>query len=515
MSAVAFARADERQSTSERVIVTFGLMCATLMMTIDQTIANVALPHLQGSLSASQDQITWVLTSYIVATAIMTPLSGWLALKIGRRPMFLFCIAGFVAASILCGMATSLPEIVVFRILQGFAGAGMQPLSQAAMVDMWPGPMLPRVMSIWASVTVVGPIAGPTLGGWLTENYSWRWVFYINLPIGALAFIMVFLFMRGGDGGRARPFDFLGFAALVLFTSSLQLMLDRGPGQDWFDSREIWFEAVLAACGFYVFIAQSLTAEHPFFHRDLMQDRNYVSSLIFGFCVTFALFSIAALMPTLMQTLLGYSAFQSGQVTMASGLGSLTAFALVPWMTRRLGYRPTIAIGITLVFVALWRMAHFDLSMTANQIRVASVIQGFGIGMVFNPIAVLSYTTLPGHLRTEAAVLANVVRTMGGSIGIATLTALLIRQSATAHERLAANIVPSDPVVRAALPPSFDSTVGGLASVNAEVTRQGMMMGYDAVFAWLCLGIAMLMPLLLLIRPTKSASSQLSDGAGH
>ena len=219
---------------ANRIPITGALMLATLMNTLDSPIANVALPHMQGSLSASQDQIFWVLTSYIIATAIMTPLSGWLSLKIGRKPMFLASIAAFTVASMLCGIATNLPEIVIFRLIQGIAGASLMPLSQTVMLDIFPPAQVPRVMSIWSAAVIMGPIVGPGLGGWLTENLSWRWVFYINLPIGILAFLGVYLFMERDRGGLQRPFDFLGFGALAIFVGAFQLMMDRGSDRDWF-----------------------------------------------------------------------------------------------------------------------------------------------------------------------------------------------------------------------------------------------------------------------------------------
>lgn len=288
-----------------RVVATAGMMLATTMTALDTTIANVALPNIQGSLSASQDQITWVLTSYIVATAIMTPFSGWLALKFGRRPLFLVSIATFVGASILCGIATTLPEMVLFRLLQGFAGAGMVPISQAAVADLWPRKHMPRVMAVWTAVTMVGPILGPTLGGLLTENFTWRWVFYINVPIGLAAFALVFLTLEADRGRHQRPFDLLGFTALVLCTGAIQLMADRGPDADWFESREIWLYAVLGVCSLYVFVLQTLTADHPFFHRGVFADRNFVATSALNFMLAVVLFGTSALLPTFMQSVLG------------------------------------------------------------------------------------------------------------------------------------------------------------------------------------------------------------------
>jgi DHA2 family multidrug resistance protein len=500
-------RVSTQQDLAGKALATAGLLLAVVMQAIDSTIANVALPHMQGSLSASQDQITWVLTSYIVANAIMTPFTGWLALKIGRKPMFLAAIVSFVAASVLCGIASNLPEMVLFRLLQGFAAAGMMPLSQAALLDIWSAEMMPSIMSIWSAMIMVGPIIGPTLGGFLTEHANWRWVFYINVPIGAVAFLLVSGFLEQNEGGRERPFDALGYAALVLFTAASQLMLDRGPTLDWFDSREVCAEAVIAVCGLYVFVAQMLTARQPFFHRDVFADRNFMTCVFLNFCIAVVLYSTNALMPSFMQNLMGYTAEQSGGVSMYRGLGASLAFLIVPWMARKFRPRPTILLGMLVSFAGLWRMAHFDLSMTAKTIRIASCLQGFGMGLMSNPLAVLSYATIHREHRTEASVFSAVTRTMGGSIGIAALQALLIRDSAAAHEGLAAGIVPSDPVIRWTLPHVFDRAGGALDALNAEITRQGSMMAYDTVFAWMALVSLLIAPLLLILRPAGSKPS--------
>jgi DHA2 family multidrug resistance protein len=490
-----------------RVVATGGLMLAILMQALDSTIANVALPHMMGSLSASQDQIIWILTSYIVATAIMTPFSGWLALKIGRKPLFLGSIAIFVAASVLCGMATNLPEMVLFRLLQGFAGAGMMPLSQAAVYDLWTPKAIPRVMSIWSAMIMVGPIMGPTLGGFLTENFSWRWVFYINVPVGTLAFAMIYSSLPGNDGGRQRPFDFMGFIALVLFTGGIQLMVDRGPSLDWFGAREIWGEAVIALMGLYVFIAQMATAKHPFFPREVLHDRNFMAATTMLFFTSVLLFSTNALMPSFMQNLLGYSALQSGEASMYRGLGSISAFLIAPWLARMLRPRPTVCLGVLTASLALWSMSHFDLSMTAANIKITGALLGFGMALMSNPLSVLSYATIGAGLRTEAAVFNNVVRTMGSSLGIATLQAVLTERSATAHARLTEGIIQSDPVVRWRLPDLFNGASGGLEALNAEITRQGSMMAYDTVFSWMAFASLFLLPLLLILRPARRAET--------
>ncbi|RAK56296.1 EmrB/QacA family drug resistance transporter [Phenylobacterium soli] len=477
-------------------------MLATLMNTLDSTIANVALPHIQGSVSAAQDQITWVLTSYIIATAIMTPLSGWLSQKIGLKRMLLISVGGFTAASMLCGIATSLPEIVIYRLLQGIAGASLMPLSQATMLNIYPQRMIPRVMSIWSAAVILGPIIGPTLGGWITENLTWRWVFYINLPIGILAFLGIYTFMAHDEGGRERPFDFLGFGSIVMFVLGFQILLDRGPSQDWFQSKEIWIEAIIAAIGLWVFVIQTATSEHPFFHRDLAKDSNFVASTVFGFFVGALLFSTSALLPSFMQNLLGYSAMQSGVASVTRGVGSLISFLAIPWLVQKFGARLVLFVGVLLNIWAAWDMAQFDLSMTAEPIMIAGFIQGMGTGLMFAPLNTLGYATLDPRHRTEGTIVATMARSLGSSAGISVVQAMLIRDGAMAHQRLAERVTIGDPVLPSVLPKFMDpNTASGLQVLNGEITRQGMMVSYDNVFSWIALSVVLLAPLILLLKP--------------
>jgi DHA2 family multidrug resistance protein len=487
--------------------ITGALMLATLMNTLDSTIANVALPHIQGSVSAAQDQITWVLTSYIIATGLMTPLSGWLAQKIGRKRMFLYSIVGFTIASMLCGIATSLPEIVIFRLMQGVAGASMMPLSQAVMLDMYPPKQIPQVMAIWSSAVILGPIVGPALGGFLTENFSWRWVFYINVPIGILAFAGLYIFMDKDEGGRQRPFDFLGFGALVAFIAGLQLMLDRGPSQDWFSSKEIWVEATMAAVGLWVFLVQTLTTNHPFFHRDLAKDRNYVTTTVFGFLTGALLFSSSALLPSMMQNLLGYSALQSGYASMPRGLGSLMAFLSVPMLLQRFGPRPVLFTGLVISTLALWQMSRFDLSMTAEPIMISGLVQGLGTGLLFAPLNTLAYASLSPVHRTEGTVLSTMCRSLGSSVGISVMQAGLISRTAAAHAALAEHVQPSSPVYMAVNPSFMNPTnTIGAEILNGEVTRQAGMIAYNFMFGSMIFVVCFMFPLLLLLRPPARAA---------
>jgi DHA2 family multidrug resistance protein len=490
-----------------RVPITIALMMATVMNSLDTTIANVALPHIQGSISASPDQITWVLTSYLIATAIMTPLSGWLSVRIGRKTLFMISIAGFTLASMLCGIANSLGEIVLFRLLQGVFGASLIPLSQAVVLDLYPPQQVGQVMALWGAAAILGPIFGPALGGWLTDNLSWRWVFYINLPIGILAFSGIFLFMKGGGGSKSRPFDFIGFGALAVLISAFQLVLDRGPSQDWYSSTEIWTETIVAVVAGWIFLVQTLTAARPFFDRALALDRNFVTCSVFGFFIGILLFSTMALLPPMMQELMGYPALTSGLVSMPRGLGSFVAMFAVGRLIGRVDTRLILFTGLSLSTLALWQMSQFDLSMGAMPIMISGVVQGLGIGLIFVPLSTLAFATLAPRHRPEATGVYTLLRSLGSSVGISVMEGLWTANTQVVHSSLAAHIDPSDPVTRAALPPMMSLThPGGLEALNGEITRQAAMVAYVDDFRVMMLITLGVMPLLLLMRTPRYAS---------
>ena len=504
----------EPRDAANRWPITISIMLATVMNSLDTTIANVALPHIQGSVSAGPEQIGWVLTSYIVAAAIMTPLTGWLAVRIGRKRLFLVSIAGFVVASMLCGIATSLPELVAFRLLQGVFGAALIPLSQAVLLDINPPEKHGQAMAIWGAGAILGPILGPVLGGYLTQNFSWRWCFYINLPIGILALLGVFLFISRDRPMRGRPFDFIGFGMLTLFVGAFQLVLDRGPGEDWFSSTEIWTETILAAVGLWVFIAHTLTAEHPFFDRRLARDRNFVTASVFGFFVGILLFATLALLPPMMQTLMGYPVLTSGLVTMPRGLGSFVAMFVVGRLVGRVDTRLILATGLVLSGIALWQMMHFDLSMTSRPIIVSGLIQGLGIGLLFVPLSTLAFATLPPDLRPEGSGVYTLVRNLGSSVGISIMQALLVSNTQTMHESLAGKIVLTDPVVRDNLPAMFNpGTESGISALNAEITRQATMVAYVDDFKLMFVITILCMPMLLLMRRPRRGGGEPAHAA--
>ncbi len=489
------------RDVANRIPITVGLMLATVMNSLDTTIANVALPHMAGSVSASQDQITWVLTSYIIAAAIMTPLSGWLSNRFGRKIVFLLSIAGFTIASMLCGVAHSLAEIVIFRLLQGLCGAALIPLSQAVVLDIYPPSQVGQVMAIWGAGAILGPIFGPVLGGWLTDNFSWRWVFFINLPIGILAFAAVWFFMSRDRSETSRPFDFLGFGALVVFIGSLQLMLDRGPTLDWFSSPEIWTECLLALAGLWVFLTQTLTARHPFFDRALALDRNFVTCNVFGFFIGIFLFSTMALLPPVMQGPMGYSVFGAGLVMMPRGLGSFLAMFVVGRLVGRVDTRLILMAGLGLCSLALLQMSHFSLTMDAWPFVTSGIIQGLGIGLLFVPLSVTAFATLPASMRSEGTAVYTLIRNMGSSVGISLMEALDTQQAAVAHADMASQLSPGNPS-QSALMPSMGNS---LAALNGEITRQASMVALVDVFRLMLLLTICIAPLLLIMRKPKAA----------
>jgi DHA2 family multidrug resistance protein len=490
-----------QDSLMQRVLATAGIMLATLTYTLDTTIANIALPHMQGSISASGDQMIWVLTSYMVASAIMTPLSGWLSLRIGRKFLFQLSTLTFMVASMLCGAATNLPQMVAFRVLQGIAGASLLPLSQSLMLDMWPVKRIPVVMAVWSGVVTAAPIIGPTLGGYLTDTLSWRWAFYINVPLDLAAVAIVQVFLTREDGGQQRPFDLLGFLGIVMFSVGIQLTMDRGEIKDWFDSTEVQIEATVAALGLYLFMLQMFTARHPFFQRELFRDRNFNFSMVMTLLLGSTLFASAAFLPVMMQQLFGYSATHAGYVTMPRGYGSLLAVLFAPLLIARIGARTTMLLGIVVSAGALWQMGHFELSMDESMMQVSGFLQGVGSGLSFNPMSVLSFATLHASRRTEASVVGNMMRSISGSTGIAFYATLQLRQTATLRDHLVAHVVPGNAIIDMRLPDLWGGD--GLVALSNEVNRQAAMIGYNNAFGYMCLSSLLLLPLVLLMRPSR------------
>ena len=489
-----------KTAVAHRGLITVSVMLATIMQALDTTIANVALPHMQGSLQAAQDQITWVLTSYIVAAAIATPLTGWLTGRYGRRAVFLASIVGFTVASALCGMAGSLWQIVLARLLQGLFGAALVPLSQAVLLDINPREKVGQAMAVWGAGIMIGPILGPMLGGWLTEAYDWRWVFYINLPVGLLAWWGLWRYLPESKPGGER-LDIFGFATLSIAIGALQLFLDRGQQLDWFGSAEIMLEAAIAVAAFAFFVAHTWTATGvSFFDRALLKDRNFVTGLFFAFIVGMILYGTMALLPTFLQSLMDYPVVYTGIVTAPRGIGTMLAMMLVGRILQKVDVRLVMGVGFALIAVALWQMTGMTLQMDSRLVIVSGFIQGLGVGFTFVPLSTAAFATLPARLRHDGTPVFSLLRNIGASVGISIVQALLAVNAAGAHERLSEFISSSNPVL-GTLPPALDpSTAAGLALLNGEVTRQATLIAYLGDFRVMMVMAIVAIPLLLLIR---------------
>jgi DHA2 family multidrug resistance protein len=484
-------------------------MLANIMQGVDNTIANVALPHIQGSLSASQDQIAWVLTSYIVAAAIMMPLTGWLAGRLGIKYVFLVCVGGFTIASALCGAATSLEQLVLFRALQGICGAGLIPLSQATLLQINPPERHGHAMAVYGIGTIMGPISGPLLGGWLTENYSWRWIFYINLPIGVIAALGIMTFIRYNRNVRREPFDILGFLALSVGVGGLQLMLDRGELKDWFHSTEIWVEAMITALGFYLFaVHTATTGERSFLNRDLLKSPNFIAGTMLMFSVGAIMTGTLALLPSMLQQLMNYPVFTTGLVTAPRAFGTMVAMFAVARVINKVDNRLIILFGFLLTAFAMWQMTGFSLLMDPQPIIVTGLVQGFGLGCTFVPLNIMALSTLPRHIMTQATAIRSLMRNLGGSVGISVLIATLTENTQTIHSRLIETLRPDNPLLRTPVfGPAYSLTApNGIAALNAEVTRQAAMIAYIDDFRMMMLMALCSLPLLLLLRDKQPVS---------
>ncbi len=496
-----------------RGLITASIMLATVMQALDTTIANVALPHMQGALSATLDQVGWVLTSYIIAAAIMTPPTGFLAARFGRKRVFMVAVSGFTIASMLCGAATSLNEMVLFRLLQGAFGAGLVPLSQAVLLDTYPRERHASAMAMWGVGVMVGPILGPTLGGYLTEVYNWRWVFYINLPFGLLALLGILTFVPETKADRSRPFDWFGFTLLSLAIGALQLMLDRGQSQDWFTSTEIIVESVLSALFLYMFIVHMLTDRRPFLEPGLFKDRNFSIGLVFIFVVGIILLATLALLPPFLQNLMGYPVVTTGFVLAPRGVGTMIAMLMVGRLAGKVDPRAMIFTGLSLTALSLWEMSHFTLQVDTWSIVRTGVTQGLGLGFIFVPLSTITFATLKPQWRTEGTAMFSLMRNIGSSIGISIMVTLLARNTQANHALLASALTPFNSALQAAGQIWSPGTAAGAAALNGEVTRQAAAIAYLADFRMMMWVTLLAMPLLFFLRKPAHTARETEPAA--
>jgi MFS transporter, DHA2 family, multidrug resistance protein len=497
-------RGEAAPPVANRGMITISIMLANIMQGVDNTIANVALPHIQGSLSASQDQIAWVLTSYIVAAAIMMPLTGWLAGRFGIKYIFLASVAGFTIASALCGAAENLSQLVFYRAVQGVCGAGLIPLSQATLLRINPPERHGQAMAVFGIGTIMGPISGPLLGGWLTQNYSWRWIFYVNLPVGILCTLGIMVFIRHTRNVRSEQFDLFGFITLSLGVGALQLMLDRGELKDWFRSNEIWIEATVAALSFYLFaVHTATTGERSFLNRSLLKNTNFVAGTMLMFAVGLIMTGTLALLPTMMQQLMGYPVFTTGLVTAPRAFGTMVAMFAVARVINRIDNRLIIMFGFLLTSYAMWQMTGFSLSMDPRPIIISGLIQGFGLGCTFVPLNILALSNLPRHILTQGTAIRSLMRNLGGSIGISVLVATLSENTQIVHSRLIETLRPDNPLIHGLAPRYSLTTPTGVAALNHEVTRQAAMVAYINDFKLMMIIALLSVPILLFLREAR------------
>ncbi|WP_102222963.1 DHA2 family efflux MFS transporter permease subunit [Acidimangrovimonas sediminis] len=500
------------EEVPHRGLITVSIMLGTIMQVLDTTIANVALPSMMGDLGASQDTINWVLTSYIVAAAIMTPVTGWLADRFGRRELFLYSIVGFVIFSMACGLAWNIEVMVLFRLLQGVFGAAIVPLSQTFLLDINPRERHGQAMAIWGAGIMVGPIIGPTLGGYLTETFNWRYVFFVNLPVGILAFLGSAAYLPR-IATRLRSFDFFGFAMLSLGVGALQLLLDRGGEVDWFNSVEIWIELGLSVTGFWVFMVHIMTGEDTFIDPGIFRDRNFVTGLIFIFVIGVILLASLALLPPMLSNIFGYPTITTGVVMAPRGVGTMISMLLVGRLVKFIDARILVVAGLLLAAWSLWIMAGFSPQMDDFDIIVSGVIQGLGLGLVFVPLSTVAFATLDSRYRTDGTALFSLTRNIGSSIGISAVSAILTRNIQVNHTELVGSITPYSQNLQAQLPTAAKGDPTMLGVVDNLVNQQAAMISYVDDFKlmmFVCLA-AILLAFFMRSPKAKTASKDIPD----
>jgi MFS transporter, DHA2 family, multidrug resistance protein len=497
-----------------RNMVTICAMTATIMQALDTTIANVALPYMQGTLSASQDQINWVLTSYIVAAAIMTAPVGWIANRFGRKRIFIICSAGFTIASVLCGLAQDINQMVLFRLLQGVFGAALVPLSQAVMLDMYSLQERAKAMSIWGMGVMMGPIMGPSLGAWLTETYSWHWVFFVNIPFGFITVLGLIVFMDETKQDSNLKFDWFGFSALAVAIGSLQLALDRGEQLGWLESNEIIIEFIVSGIGFYYFFAHSLTTSRPFIQFALFRDRNFLTGCIFMTVMGLVLYSTMALASPYLQNVIGYPIITAGVLLASRGCGTFVAMMIVGRLMRFIEARTLIITGLSLTAASLYYMTFWTDQTGVPEIVTISIIQGFGFGLVFVPLSTVSFMTLPGHLRTDGTSMLTLMRNVASSIGISVVIAQLTEGGRRIYAILNNNVNPFNQAMQM---PDVASMINmntdhGRAMADVMIGLQAQIIAFSQDYQLIMVFIIASIPLAIMIGSTKTALRKQAAG---
>jgi MFS transporter, DHA2 family, multidrug resistance protein len=493
-------------------LLLFGVVGATMIQFLDSTIANVALPHMQTSLGASFDTVSWVLTSYIIATVVMMPLTGWLSDRVGSRNLFLFSVGGFILTSALCGIAQNLGQMVAFRLLQGCCAAFIGPLSQTIMYDTNPPEKQPRAMAIWGFMVILAPITGPMIGGFLTDTLNWRWVFYVNLPIGIPAFLILWWLLPSRPVVRRR-LDYLGYGALAIGLGITQLMMDRGQQKDWFESWEIILEAIVAASALWIFLVQMVTSKDPLIDRALMRNSSFMAGVAMQVVMGLMMVGMSALLPPMMQNLFGYSVITTGLLLAPRGLGTLASMMVTTRIANKADPRLFLLAGFGCVAFSLYQMTFWSLNMGWEPFAINGFIQGVGMGLTFMPSNIMSFATLEPRLRPDGAGLLGLARSFGASFGISIIVMALARNIQVSHSDLAGavtsfNLPAIDP---SSLDRYGDYGTAAMRMLDGEINRQAAMIAYLDDFRMMMIITLCFLPLIFIFKPPAKGSVDPKD----
>ena len=505
MTSASAAAASGPDDLLNRRMITASVMMATTVVILDMTIATIALPHMQGGLGATQDQVSWVMTTYFMMQAITMSATGWLAGRLGRKRLFIGALAGFAACSILSGNATSIEEILIFRALQGMFSAPIVPISQALMLDSYPRERHAQAMSIWGMGVMLAPVMGPVVGGWLTDEYSWRWVFYLSMPFSILGILGAIVFIRESPKNLDRKFDIFGFLMLALALAGLQFLLDRGESEGWFGSDLIIVTAATALLAAYLFVVHSATTRNPFISPSILKDRNYMIGLGFMFLLGVLVLSMNVLMPLFLQNLRGYPILTAAMVMMPRGLGSLFGLILAGKLSGKMDPRIQIALGFASTAYSAYLFSTFTPDVGIWAFIFAAFFNGIGIGMIFVPLTAVCFWTLPVDLRTEASTFTSLLRNYGSGIGVSIVMTVLSRTQSTSHAYMTEGINPYNEAMQAPwLPEQWNIlTLDGLAMLNVEINRQALALGFLNDFTLITIGAAISVPLVFLLTRSR------------
>jgi MFS transporter, DHA2 family, multidrug resistance protein len=515
MPAEAVAAAPVWRPAASPWLIAASVMLATFMEVLDTSVANVSLPHIAGSLAATNQEALWVLTSYLVANAIVLPATGWFAGVFGRKRFLTTCIVIFTLASILAGAATSLGMIIVARIVQGAGGGALQPLAQAVLLESFPPDRRGAAMAVYGMGVVVAPIVGPTLGGWITDNYSWRWIFYINVPVGLLAVAMVQTFVEDPPylrGGRRRRIDILGFALMAIGLGALQILLDKGQEEDWFASAAMSALAVVAVAGLVGFVVRELMAAEPIVQLRIVRDRNFAVGLLLITVMGAVLYASLSLLPLFLQTLLGYTALESGKAVSPRGLGAMVSMLVLGRVVGRVSGRWLIATGFAVLAIATFMLGRLDLDVAVRNIVLPNVVAGLALGFIFVPLTTMAMGTLRNEAIGGATGLYNLMRNIGGSLGIAAVTTLVARASQRHQALLVGQLSPDNPnyqdrlgALTAALTPQLGAGAGQQATalLYQQLQQQATLLAYVDAFRMITLVCLACIPLVFLFRHVR------------